>query len=384
MKILRLPLLLTGVLLAGTAVACAGADSAPTGIALVNADTGPTGAKVAQQLAQDGGGYSWTAVAPGEVDAGAFAAVVTLPADLTEAMGTLATDRPHRATLNVRSHPDADSAFVDGAVDLVTHRIGAAGVDAALAATANARSRMTGVQFTAQLLNAGVAAAATGAEQFSGGAEQLLGFLDFAKTGAASLTSAVELLNETVDGAAAQADQLAGALDTTGVTIAQVEGTANTVGAGLDQVVPLLRALPFADDPALAEIIARLEGLRGVAAQAGTQLTGLGELVGGAVDPETDLGTLLRTVVARLRDASTQLGQGAELAKDLPRLAEQGGAQLLDAIAQLTAGITQLRTVVGNLNTQTDAAVSALPARPAPQQSAIALALTDPVEVVRD
>ncbi|MFC8047081.1 hypothetical protein [Nocardia sp. NPDC057353] len=380
MKIFRLPLPLAAAVLAGTAVSCAFTDSAPTGIALINADTGPTGAKIAEQLGRDGGGYSWTAVAPDAVEAGAYAAVITLPADLTDAMATLATDAPHRATLNVRSHPDAESAFVDGAVDLVTHRIGAAGVDAALAATADARSRMTGVQFTAQLLNAGVDAAAGGAEQFSGGAEQLLGFLDFAKTGAASLTSAVALLNDTVDGAAAQADQLAGALDTTGVTIAQVEGTAATVGAGLDQVLPLLRALPFADDPALVEIIAKLEGLRGVAAQAGTQLTGLGELVGGAVDPDTDLGTLLRTVVTRLREASAQLGRGAELAADLPRLAEQGGAQLLDAIAQLTAGITQLRTVVGNLNTQTDAAVEALP----PHRSAIALALTDPVEVVRN
>lgn len=384
----RTALLLAGVLAAGAVgggvVACSGSGSAPAGIALVNADAGPTGARIAEQLGRDGGGYEWIPVSSNEIDADAYAAVVTLPADLTESMGTLATEQPRRAQVTVRSHPDADATFVDGAVDTVTHRIGAAGVDAALAATATARTRMSSVQFTAQLLNAAVDAAAASTDQFSGGAEQLLGFLEFAQTGAAQLTSAITLLNDTVDGAAAQADQLAAALDSTGVTIAQVERTATTVSTGLDRILPLLRALPFAGDPALAGIITQLEGLRTVAGQAGSQLIGLSTLVGGAADPDTDLGTLLRTVVDRLRAAGDQLEQGAELAKDLPRLAEEGGAQLVDAIGQLTAGVTQLQTVVGNLNDQTGAAMAALPQRGTAQQSAIALALTDPVEVVRE
>ncbi|MCP2317423.1 putative membrane protein [Nocardia amikacinitolerans] len=384
----RWALLAIGIVTAGAigggVTACAGSGSAPSGIALVNTDTGPTGARIVQALEQDGAGYEWTMAKPGEANTDDYAAVITLPADLTESMGTLAGPVPQRAIVTVAANDDADGDLVNGAIQAVTHRIGATGVDAALAAVAQARSQLTGVQFTAQLLGAGVNAAASGADQFSAGADQLLGFLDFAKEGSAQLTSAIAMLNETVDGAAVQANQLAEALDSTGITIAQVQQTAGTVSSGLDQILPLLRALPFANDPALADIIGKLEALRAVSGQAGTQLDGLDLLVGGAVDPNTDLGALLRTVVGRLQSASAQLNEGAKLAEGLPQLAEQGGAQLVDAIGQLTGGVTQLQQIVTNLNTQTAKAMDALPVRSTTQQSAIALALTDPVEIVRE
>ncbi|MCP2279964.1 putative membrane protein [Nocardia amikacinitolerans] len=384
----RWALLAIGIVTAGAigggVTACAGSGSAPSGIALVNTDTGPTGARIVQALEQDGAGYEWTMAKPGEANTDDYAAVITLPADLTESMGTLAGPVPQRAIVTVAANDDADGDLVNGAIQAVTHRIGATGVDAALAAVAQARSQLTGVQFTAQLLGAGVNAAASGADQFSAGADQLLGFLDFAKQGSAQLTSAIAMLNETVDGAAVQANQLAEALDSTGITIAQVQQTAGTVRSGLDQILPLLRALPFANDPALADIIGKLEALRAVSGQAGTQLDGLDLLVGGAVDPNTDLGALLRTVVGRLQSASAQLNEGAKLAEGLPQLAEQGGAQLVDAIGQLTGGVTQLQQIVTNLNTQTAKAMDALPVRSTTQQSAIALALTDPVEIVRE
>lgn len=382
----RWAVLVVGILAAGAvgAVACTRTDPPPTGIALVDTDTGPTGARIAQSLTKDGGGYDWTVVEPGAASTADFAAVITLPADLTTAMGSLAGPQPQRAKLTVATHEDADPHLVDGATAVLTKRIGATGVDAALTAVAQARTQLTGVQLTAQLLGAGVQVAAAGADQFNAGAEQMLGFLDFAKSGAAQLTSAIELLNSTVAGATAQAEQLAAALDSTGVTIAQVEQSAQAVGSGLDQILPLLRGLPFAGDPALADIISKLEGLRALAGQAGSQLTGIGTLVGGSVDPDTDLGTLLRTVVDRLTAASAQLTQGAELAAGLPQLAEQGGAQLIDAMGQLTGGVEQLQTIVTNLGTQTGKAMDALPVRSSAQQSAIASALTDPVEIVRE
>lgn len=375
---------LTAGALGGALIACAGSSSSPEGIALVNADTGPTGARIAQGLQQEGGGYEWTVGKPGEINADDYAAVITLPADLTESMGTLASAQPRRAKVTVDAHRGADENLVNGAVDTVTHRVGASGIDAALAAVAQARTQMTSVQFTAQLLSAGVNAAAAGADQFSSGADQLLGFLTYAKEGSAQLTSAIALLNSTVSGAAAQANQLASALDSTGITIGQVQQTANTVSGGLDQILPLLRALPFSGDPQVADIITKLEGLRNVSGQSGPQLNNLGELVGSAVDPSTDLGTLLRTVVDRLTGASAQLAEGAKLAEALPHLADQGGAQLVSAIGQLTSGVTQLQQIVTNLSTQTDKAVAALPQRSSAQQSALALALTDPVEVVRN
>ncbi|WP_278264640.1 hypothetical protein [Nocardia sp. AG03] len=378
-----LPLALAVLLAGGGLAACAGQDSAPTGIALVNADTGPTGQRVAEAV-RDAGGYDWTLAKPGEVDAADYAAVITLPADLTASMATLATPDPQRAKVTVTTREGADTGTVNGAVDVVTHRIGASGVDAALAAVSQARNQMTSVQFTAQLLNAGVNAAAAGADQFSGGAEQMLGFLDFAKEGAGQLTSAIALLNQTVDGAAKQATQLADALSATGVTIAGVQSSAAAMGSGLDQILPPLKSLPFANDPQLAAIITKLEALQTVSKQAGTQLDGLSELTGAAVDPNTELGTLLRTVVERLNGARDQLTQGAALAEGLPALAEQGGAQLVSAMEQLTSGVGAMQNIVGNLNTQTGKALEALPPRGQAQQSALALALTDPVEVVRE
>ncbi|MEU5407585.1 hypothetical protein [Nocardia asteroides] len=380
----RMVCLVAAVALTGGGIAaCAGGDRAPTGFALVDADTGPTGARVAKAV-QDAGGYEWTLAKPGEVDPADYAAVITLPADLTSSMATLATPNPQRAKITVTAHDGADEGTVNGAVAAVTHRIGASGVDAALTAVSQARNQMTSVQFTAQLLSAGVDAAAGSADQFSGGAQEMLGFLDFAKQGAGELTSAIDLLNRTVDGATTQAGQLADALGATGLTIAGVERSATALSTGLDQILPLLRALPFAGDPQLADIITKLEALRGISGQAGTQLTGLADLTGAAVDPNTDLGTLLRTVVARLDSARVQLSQGAELAKGLPALAEQGGTQITSAISQMTTGVTALQTIIGNLNTQTGKALEALPARGQSQTTALALALTDPVEIIRE
>ncbi|WP_028476137.1 membrane protein [Nocardia sp. CNY236] len=353
----------------------------PTEIALVDTDSGPTGSQVVASL-QAAGGYEWTVTAPNAANVEDYAAVIVLPTDLTESLGTLASTQPKRAEVIVRTHDEVDADHVAGAVTEVRRHIGAVGVDAALAAATHARSQMSQIQFTAQLLGMGVDAAAAGAEQFSSGAAQLLDFLDFAKEGSAQLSSAIAMLNSTVDGAAAQAHQLADALDSTDITIAQVEQTADTVSGGLDEILPLLHATPFADDPILVDVIAKLEALRAVSDQAGSQLTELGSLVGGAVDPDTDLGTVLRTVVDRLTSASAQLSEGAKLAEDLPQLAEQGGAQLVDAIGQLTDGVGQLQKVVANLTTQTDKAVAALPQRTGAQQSKLALALTDPVEII--
>lgn len=367
----------------GGIVACARSD-APSGVALVNADTGPVGAKIVQSLQQDGGGFEWTAAQADSASTDDFAAVITLPADFSESMGTLAGAQPRRAKVTVATNDDADANLVNGAVQEVTQRIGATGVDAALAAMSQARTQMSSVQFTAQLLSAGVNAAAASAEQFSGGAEQLLGFLEFAKSGAAQLTSAISQLQSTADGAATQANALAAALDSTGVTIAQVEQTATTVATGLDQILPLLRGLPFAGDPAVADVIKKLEGLQTVSGQAGSQLDGLSALTGEPIDPNTDLGTVVRTVVDRLTSASAQLAQGAQLAEGIPQLAEQGGGQLVAALGQIDGGVAQLKAIVGSLSTQTDKALATLPPRSSSQQSAIAMALADPVDIVRE
>ncbi|WP_425296673.1 YhgE/Pip domain-containing protein, partial [Nocardia abscessus] len=123
--LLAVALVSAGFLGAGIS-ACAGTDRGPTAIALVDVDKGPTGARVVKAL-QEAGGYEWQAVAESALDTDDYAAVITLPADLTESMGTLADAEPKRAKVTVATHEDADAELVHGAVTAVTHRIGAGG-----------------------------------------------------------------------------------------------------------------------------------------------------------------------------------------------------------------------------------------------------------------
>ncbi|MBF6334194.1 YhgE/Pip domain-containing protein [Nocardia transvalensis] len=357
-------------------------ESAPTGIALVNNDTGPTGAKVVKAL-QAGGGHDWQAVQASDADTSEYAAVITLPADLSSSVGSLATAQPHRAQVTVATNKHADANLVNDAVNQVTQRISAAGVDETLAAITTARGSVQQVAFTTQMLGAGVQMAGQASDRFGGGAGQMLGFLNTAKNGASQLTSGIGQLNDALTAATSQANSLASALDATGVTIGQVNQSATAVTTGLDQVLPLLRSLPFAGDPRLADVIGKLDALRGISGQASSQLSGFAQLTGSSTDPNTPVGTLLRDAANRLTAAGAQLNQGAELAKQVPQIADQGASQLTAAMQALTGGVAQLQQIVSNLTTQTGKALNALPARSSNQQSAIATNLSNPVDVVR-
>lgn len=354
---------------------------APTRIALVNTDAGPTGARIAKAL-QDDHSQQWVTAQPGASTAD-YAAVITLPADLSGSIATLATATPHRAQVTVAANRHADTHLVDDAVGEVTRRVGAAGVDEMLAAIATARGSVQQAAFTTQLLGAGVQAAAGASGEFSAGADQMLGFLDTAKSGAGELTAGIGQLDSALTAVRSTASSLAGALDASGLTLGQVTTSAGQLGTGLDQAVTLLRGLPFAADPQLADVIGKLDALRGVANQAAGQLQGFAQLAGSSTDPDTPLATLLRDAVARLDDAGKLLNTGAGMAQQIPQLADQGSAALVSAISQLTGGVQQLQQIVGNLNTQTGKALTTLPGHTSSQQSAIAESLTDPVEIVR-
>ncbi|MBF6171629.1 YhgE/Pip domain-containing protein [Nocardia blacklockiae] len=357
--------------------------AAPTAVAIVNTDTGTTGAKIVKGL-RDGGIREWTVAEPGGASTADYAAVITLPGDLSSSLATLTSTQPHRAQVTVDTNAHADANLVNDAVNEVTRRISAAGVDQTLAAVGTARGSVQQVALTSQLLGAGVQQAADASGQFTGGADEMLGFLNTAKDGAVQLNAGIAQLNSTLGAATAQAEGLASALDATGLTIGQISSTADTLSTGLNQTLPLLRALPFANDPRLADIIGKLDALQGVAGQAGAQLSGFAQLTGSNTDPNTPVSTLLRDAANRLSDAGAQLNQGAELAKQVPLLADQGASQLTGAIAALTGGVQQLQQIVANLNTQAGNALNALPAHSGNQQSAIATNISDPVEIVRN
>ncbi|WP_330183543.1 hypothetical protein OHB26_07835 [Nocardia sp. NBC_01503] len=365
---------------AAGAVAYFRPQSAPSGVALINGDTGPTGAKIARAL-QDSGTREWDVVDSASTDD--YAVIITLPTDLSADIASLGTDKPKKAQVTVTTNDRADAETVNDAVNDVTKRISASGMDTLFASMNNARGQMQQVAFTSTLLNAGVQAAADASQQFGSGADEMLAFLDQAKVGAGQITSAITELNSTVSAATTQANDLATALDSTGVTVGQVSQAADQLSTGINAIVPLLQGLPFANDPQLASIIGQLQGLQTVANQAGTQLNGVGELVGTTVTPETQLGQLLRSGATRLGDASAQLNQGGQLAASIPALADQGKTQLLGALNALSSGVTQLQSVTTTLGNQATAALNALPQRGVPQQSAIASALSDPVDIVR-
>ncbi|WP_328393169.1 hypothetical protein [Nocardia sp. NBC_00416] len=375
-------LVLAGAVTAG-ATAYFRPSVAPTGIALVNADTGPTGEQVVEAV-RKAGGYDWKAVPAEAADTTAYAAVITLPADLTDAMATLGGAEPRRARLTVDIHRDADADTVEGAIATVTDRISAAGIAAALAATAQARTAISSAQFTAQMLGAGVNAATAGAAEFDAGSAQLIELLDNAENGVAQLTSSIDALRSTIAGAAGQAGQLATALDGTGITVDQVRQSSAAMTAGLDEILPLLRGLPFADDARVADTVTKLQAVRDVSAQASTQLNGLADLSGVPIDPGTDLGALLRGMAERLNTVAGQLDRGADLAAEIPGRAQEGGTQLLAAADLIETGIAQLQQLTTNLGTRIGEAAAAVPPRGPAQQSALAQALSNPVDIVRN
>ncbi|MGW4245533.1 YhgE/Pip domain-containing protein [Nocardia sp. NPDC004722] len=373
-------LLLAAAVTAGT-LSVLRLRSAPTAVALVSKDNGPLGARIAKEL-QDSTNRHWDVVA--EADTKDYAAVVTLPADLTADIKSLATDKPKKAQVTVATHQRADANLVNDAVNEVTKKISAAGLDTLFSTMNTARLQVSQIAGTSQLLSAGVQAAADGASQFSGGADQMMDFLNQAKAGAGQLTSGIDALNGTLSAATTQANQLATALDSTGVTMGQVAQSAGALSGGLNLVVPLLQALPFANDPQLASVITQLQALQNIANQADAQLSGFANLTGTQVTPDTKVGQLLRDAASRLNDASAQLNQGASLAQQIPAIADQAGTQLVAAMQALTGGVTQLQSVTKVLGNQTNQALGALPQLGVPQQVAISAALSDPVDIIRE
>ncbi len=354
--------------------------NAPTAVAIIDADTGKTGATIVKAL-QDSGTRDWTEVE--EASTGDYAVIVTLPADLSDSIASLATDKPHKAQVTVTTNDNADPNLVNEAVNEVTKKISASSLDTLFASMNSARGQVSQVALTANILGAGVQAAADGASQFTGSADDMLSFLEQAKTGAAQLTSGIESLNSTLNAATSQANQLAATLDSTGVTFGQVTSTASQLSNGLNIVLPVLRGLPFAADPQLASVITQLEGLQSIANQASDQLSGFAALTGTTITPDTQIGQLLRDAGSRLGDAGSQLNQGADLAKSIPEIADTARTQVTTAIQTLTAGVTQLQAITNTLGKQADQALNTLPQRTVGQQSQIATMLADPVEIVR-
>jgi putative membrane protein len=340
-------------------------------VAIVDSDEGELGKRVVAALEQSG---EFTF---GDTDSAT--ATVELPTNFSTAVASLSTPQPTRADVAITT---ADTDLADRLASAVTLQVRQVGIDAALDPTAAARTTFSQLTLSSQLLGAGIGAAKSGAQQFSDGIPQLLGFLQTARDGSGQLAGAIDELNRVVGGASTQANGLAESLTATGLTVRSTTEGAAKLETGLTDVISLLRALP--PTPQLTDAISRLEALQGAAHGVGDQLGGLSSTLGQSVDPDTDLGALLKSVVAQFSSASGQLSDGAnQLAAGLATLSDQGGAQLTGVTDQLTAGVAQLEKVSTSVSDLAKKGLAATPNRNEAQQASVAATLSDPIAIDR-
>ena len=340
-------------------------------VAIVNSDEGELGKRVVTGL-EESGEFTFG-------ESSSATATVELPKDFSHAVASLATPQPTRAAVAITT---SDNDLADRLTTAVTAQVQQVGIDAALDPTAAARTTFSQLTLSSQLLGAGIGAAKSGAQQFADGIPQLLGFLQTARDGSGQLASAIGELNRVVGGAATQADGLAEALTGTGLTVRSTTEGAAQLETGLTDVIALLRSLP--PIPQVSTAITRLEALQGAAHGVGDQLGGLSSTLGQSVDPDTDLGALLKSVVTQFSSASGQLSDGADqLAAGLATLSDQGGAQLTGVTDQLTAGVAQLEKVSTSVADLAKKGLAATPNRNDAQQAGVAATLSDPIAVDR-
>jgi putative membrane protein len=350
-------------------------------IALVNEDAGPIGERIVAAL-RDTGRFVVETPNSSNATRSAHGATIILLPDLSATVGSLASNQPRRARLELRADPEADPARVDSALAEVTSQVRLEGIRETLSTVRAARELIGQAQLTTRVLRAGVDDAAGTSDRFRKDADHMLSSLTQAKRRANQIQSQIAELDAVADDLGGRLIDVAGALDRTGVTVGQIVAATSQLNAGLSQVVPALRSLPFAHDPAVAPIITKLEALQGLAAQTDEQLYGFAGLAGVPVSPDTRISTLVSEGAAKLSSTRAELNASVDFARDVPRLADEGAAQLISAQQQLDDGLRKMGTVLGNLDKLTSNALSALP-EPGRGIDAIAAVVDQPVDVVR-
>ncbi|MCZ8379356.1 hypothetical protein O6P37_10810 [Mycobacterium sp. CPCC 205372] len=350
-------------------------------IALVNEDAGPIGHRIIDALAGTGR-FAIESPKSGGHPRPLYGATIVLSPDLSASIGSVTSSDPRRARLEVEIDPRADEARVDNAVAEVTSHVRLEGIRETLSTVRAARELIGQASLTTRVLRAGVDDAVGTSQQFRADADHMLTSLGQAKRRALEVQSQVAELDTVAGELGSRLEEVAAALDRTGVTVGQLIDGTSQVNAGLAQAVPALRSLPFAQDPAVAPIITKLEALQALAAQTDDQVYGFAKLAGVPVEPETRLSALVSDAVARLTNTRDELNASVEFARSVPKLADEGATQLIAAQRQLDNGLTKMGTVLGNLDELTAGALSALP-EPGREMDAIAAVVDQPVDIVR-
>ncbi|WP_213574793.1 hypothetical protein [Rhodococcus sp. USK13] len=354
-------------------------------VAIVNADAGATVEGEAVRAGESLIGnleanqdFDWRVVSADEAEAGNYFATVTVPDDFSAAVSSIWGSKPRQATLGLDVE-GADEVAAIRLSEVVSSQVGADGVADLLADMSKSRTAFQQAGMAAGLLAAGTSAADDAAQQLTAGADTLLPYLETARSGAVQLLGVADQVAGVVDETAGTANDLADRLSALGLTLGEANDSAVQMRTRIDAAIRVLAATPVAPEvvPALQQVSADLGLLSG-------QLTSVPGLLGEQVGPDTDLGELVRVAMGQLTDASAELSSGARQLNDgIVPIADQAPELLAGATTQIVDGFAKLKALSGQLSTDLNAGVAAMPARSGAQQTQLATVLADPVAVSR-
>ena len=354
-------------------------------VAIVNTDAGATvdgkpvrASDTLIEKLEANEAFDWKVVDADAAADGDWFATVTVPEDFSEAVSSVWGAKPRQATLDL-DVAGSDTGASEELSGVVSSQIGADGITDLLADMSSSRTRFQQAGMTAGFLAAGTAAADDAAQQLTEGADTLLPYLEKARSGSVQLLGVADQVAGVVDQTSGTADDLADRLSALGLTLGEANDSATRMRTGIDEAIRVLDATPVASDvvPSLRQVSADLDLFS-------AQLGSVPGLLGGGVGPDTDLGELVRVAMGQLTDASNQLSSGARQLNDgIVPIADQAPEMLEGATSQIVDGFAKLKTLSGQLSTDLNNGVAAMPVRTAAQQNQLATVLAEPVAVTR-
>lgn len=308
---------------------------------------------------------------------GTYAAVITIPEDLSKTLSGVQGSDPSAGRVSVEAS-DASSevtaeiarqvarqsastlgrtvttTYLDGVRDqtgkLKTSLDSAAdGADQLAEGTAAAGSGAGKVADGARSLSSGASGAADGASQVAGGLDTLAGGTARLESGAESLAGGAGKASQGASSLAAGADELSGGLDQLERSTAGLPSQTSSLAAGASQVsegvagyTQLAKgwAQACASDPLLAASKPQLCGATASAVGAG----------GGQADQLAAGAAQVASGASALSQAAPELSGGISSAADGARKVASGASQVADANARLDAGARELEAGLGKTN----------------------------------
>ncbi|MFF0815307.1 hypothetical protein ACFYVR_09165 [Rhodococcus sp. NPDC003318] len=362
---------------AGVAAGLRSPVTPPRLVAVVNDDTGAAaiGERVVATLAQSDE-FDWEVVDSAAATTPDHLAVVTIPADFSDAVVSLGTTTPRQAELTLTRGSAADDGAMSRLTAAVSEVTSATGIGNLLAGMASARSQLQQAMLPAQVLTGATAAADAQAQRMLAGVDDILPYLETANAGANQLVDVAGQVSGMVQQARGPATELSARLTELDVTIGDVTAGTERLRTGIDA---LARSVEGFDAGVAASLDRTSEDLTALS----TQLTAITGLLGSDVGPGTDLGAALASGFGQLESVSAQLsGAGSQLQTGIGPIAEQAPQLLGSAEDEILGAVTQLKTVSAQLSAQLTAGVDAIPARTAGQQRAMSTTMAAPVAVV--